>query len=496
MEPARAARGRAPDTRIVDVTGVSQRFGPLGAWWTVALAALCAAVGLLSGYRPEYGLLAGVGIAFAAAVLADLTVGFVLFTGISFLDLLSGSGSFSGTKVIGLLLFGSWIARMTTERRAALASFVSQNPWLVVGLVAMLGWCVLSFAWAQSPSTALAGAGRYALDIILLPIAFAAVRERRHVTWVFTAYVLGTAISCLYGFVHPTSQASSFAGRLTGSLGDPNAEATVLVASLALLIGLTGTIRHSARLKLGALVVAAILFAGLVSTLSREGLLSLAAAIVVAVIFGGRWRGRAALLLVVAVAATGGYYFVAAPLAARERVTMSDTSGRTSIWRVAWRVVKAHPLLGVGNDNFILVEGSYVSQPGSVLASYLIDAPKVAHNAYLEALVDLGVPGLVTFLAVMAACLAAAVRAAWIFDRIGEREMELMARALILAIVVVLVSNLFVSGNYEKFRWLLLALCPAMLAIARREAAARRPAGARRRRHRGPPPRLRLGAAR
>ena len=48
-------------------------------------------------------------------------------------------------------------------------------------LVAMLGWAAMSFAWAFSPSTALGGAGRYALDMMLRPIAFSAMRKRS--TW-------------------------------------------------------------------------------------------------------------------------------------------------------------------------------------------------------------------------------------------------------------------------------------------------------------------------
>ena len=199
--------------------------------------------------------------------------------------------------------------------------------------------------------------------------------------------------------------------------------------------------RESARTKLVAVVVGIILFAGLVSTLSREGLVALAAVMVGAVLFGGRWRGRAVVFLAIGVCATVGYFFVLAPLAARQRVTMADTSGRSSIWTVAWRVVEAHPVLGVGNDNFILVEDRYVNRPGAVQAIYIIGHPKVVHNAYLEALVDLGIPGLLTLLAVLAGSIGAGVRAAWMFERSGDREMELISRCVVLAIIAVLTGG-------------------------------------------------------
>jgi putative inorganic carbon (HCO3(-)) transporter len=447
---------------------ISARIGRSDPWWLGCVALAAVAVGLLAGVKPEYGLLAAGGMAFAVIVIMDLTLGFVLFTGLSFLDVLNGSSSFTGTKVVGLLLFVSWVARIATRQRADMRSFVAENPALVFALIAMLGWCALSFAWATSPSTALGGTGRYALDMMLVPIAFMAMRERQHVVWVISAFVVGAVVSSMYGFLHPVAATSGDAGRLTGLNGDANGEATVLAAAIPLLIGLIGVVRHSARFKLAALVGVIILFGGLVDTLSREGLLSLAAVMVVAVIFGGRWRGLAAVLLVVGVTATAGYYFVLAPLASRQRVTMSDTSGRSSIWTVAWRVIKAHPVLGVGNDNFILVEGRYINRPGAIQANFIVVAPKLTHNTFLEALADLGIPGLLTLVAVLGCAIGAAVRAARIFERCGDSRMELISRTVVLALVAVLTSDLFVASGYAKYLWILLAICPALLSLARR----------------------------
>ena len=441
------------------------RIGAVNCWF-VACLAVCVGIGVLAGINPEYGLVGALGVMLAVITIMDLTLGFVLFTIASFLDLTSSTGSFSGIKVIGLVLFVSWLARIGTRRSAEIGSFAAENPMLAVSLVAMLGWAALSFAWAFSPSAALGGAGRYAFDMLLLPIGFAAMRERRHVVWVLAAYVAGAVLSAVYGFA--TSSAAGFSGRLTGSIGDPNAEATVFAASIPLLIGLVGMFRQSARTKLIAVVVGIILFTGLVSTVSREGLVALAAVMVGAVVFGGRWRRRAVVLLAIGACATLGYFFVLAPLTARQRVTMADTSGRSSIWTVAWRVVEAHPVLGVGNDNFILVEGRYVNQPGAVLATYIIGNPRVVHNAYLEALADLGVPGLLTLLAVLVGSIGAGVRAAWMFERLGDGPMELLSRCVVLAIVAVLTAAVFVSSEYGKYLWLLLAVCPALLALARR----------------------------
>ncbi len=441
-------------------------------WALLVLALGCIGVGFLSGINPEYGLLAAGGTMFAAVVVMDLTVGFVLFTALSFLDLLNVSGSFSGTKLIGLMLFVSYLARISTRRVADASSFVRDNPGLVVAMVALLSWSLLSFTWAQSPSTALGGTGRFALNMLLIPIAYAALRERQHVLWVVVAFTVGAVFSAVFGFLNPsTSSIAGFGSRATGSVGDPNAQAAVLVASIPLLIALLGVYRGSARARIAVLTSLVIVVVGLIQTQSRGGFVSLGVMMLAAVLVGGRWRKRVAVLLVLGAAATFAYYSLVVPPESRQRVSSTDTSGRTTLWTVALRVFDAHPLRGVGTDNFILVEGQYVNEPGAVTAFYVVDSPKVAHNAYLEVLVDLGIPGLLAFVAILVCAGGATVRAVRLFSLSGDEEMELVSRALVLTIVAVSTSEFFISAQYGRYLWLPLSLGPVLLGMARRAQA-------------------------
>ena len=51
--------------------------------------------------------------------------------------------------------------------------------------------------------------------------------------------------------------------------------------------------------------------------------------------------------------------------------------------------------------------------------------------------------------------------------RAGDAGMELLARGLFVALVAMLAADFFISEPYNKHLWLLLALCPAVLAVAR-----------------------------
>src|ERR1700742_2699564 len=97
----------------------SVRSAPFGpgrseyAGWVSLLLAMSAVVGIVAGIKPSIGVALAIGVAFSLVTISDVTAGLVLFTVLSFLDVLnsSSSGSASFIKVAGLLLFGSWYAQ-------------------------------------------------------------------------------------------------------------------------------------------------------------------------------------------------------------------------------------------------------------------------------------------------------------------------------------------------------------------------------------------------
>jgi len=132
--------------------------------------------------------------------------------------------------------------------------------------------------------------------------------------------------------------------------------------------------------------------------------------------------------------------------------------------------VRAHPISGVGVGNSEHAAVNYVLQPGVIHSTSLIfsSQPFPVHNTYLQVLAETGAPGLLLFLAVIVVCLGCALRAARLAARRRDVTMEALARGVLLALIGVLVADFFISVQYDKLLWLLLGLCPAMLAIARR----------------------------
>ena len=56
------------------------------------------------------------------------------------------------------------------------------------------------------------------------------MRERRHAVWVVAAFVAGATISAVFAIINPADPGQYDVARASGTIGDPNELAAVLVA--------------------------------------------------------------------------------------------------------------------------------------------------------------------------------------------------------------------------------------------------------------------------
>ena len=436
-----------------------------------AVALVCVVIGLVAGINPALAIAGALGAILVLVLLADLSAGLALFVLVTFLGVLpiAGGPAVSAAKAAGLLLVLSWLATIAT-REDTRRDLFSAHPALSYLLLLFVAWCLLSQLWASDPEQARLEASRYALNLALIPIVFTAVRTPRHVVWVAGAFVAGSTISALYGMVSRPAEATEDLNRLAGTIGDPNQLATVLIAGAILSLGLAAALNRPTQAPGRALAVgaSALCLIAALSTLSRGGLLALALLPVAILAFGGRWRKTGLAIWAVAAVAAGAYFVSFAPEEARERIVQADGgSGRTEIWTVGWRMVEDKPLAGVGAGNFQNSSIDYLLEPGSIQhGEFFIDDPKVAHNMYLDTLAGLGIVGLAVFLAIIGISIRCAFLAARRFAEADERGLELLARAFLIALIAVLLADFFVSDQLSKQLWLLIAMGPALLAVA------------------------------
>jgi len=426
-------------------------------------------------YDPKLGAVILLGACFIPLALWRLPLAVCAWTVLVFLSSASTVGAYPNRV---LLFVGiSWIG-LLAGRRMKVRGAIPENSRLVALTVLFVSWMLLSLAWAPVPGavgTALKQLLYAGFSVLLL---LGAMVERRHARWLAGAFVAGATVSVLWGAAKGglsmtagvASEVADSAGRFQGGAGDPNYLAAVLVPAIMLAGGLAV---RKAPIQRVLLAIATIIIAiGLAATQSRGGLLAACVCAIVALVI---WRERRALIagLIALAASATAAYFLLKPSAWTRILESNQGSGRLDIWTIAWRIVHAHPYVGVGFGQFPEVSVHYVLQPGALqYIGLIVENQIVVHNLYLALWVEGGIVGLLLFLSVVAVSLAAGWRATRSFDAQGDIEMASLARASVLALVGILAASFFLSDIVNAELWILIAFGPVLAGIAERQRRA------------------------
>lgn len=246
-----------------------------------------------------------------------------------------------------------------------------------------------------------------------------------------------------------------------GLLGDPNDLAFTLMMAVPFAVLATRETRRIPRLIHFALLLT--ILTGVAVTQSRGGILALGAALYF--LFRHRVKSRLLLIGIMLVALVG--IAVASGLGARESydATGGDASatGRLDAWKAGGRMVIAHPLLGVGFDQFVANYFTYVQNPVEWVA-------RTAHNTFVLAVAETGLAGLIPFIMLI----FVTVRDALDLER--HPGPAGLARALrqsqLARLCAILVAAFFLSQTWNWFLYIVIALTAAIARVDRMESAA------------------------
>lgn len=213
---------------------------------------------------------------------------------------------------------------------------------------------------------------------------------RRALEWAIFAFVANALILAF------TAQTLGRTGmgrlRLQGSF-DVNDTASIFAMALPIAMGI---LMRSApgRSRIAAILSVFALVTGTIASGSRGGTLAMLAG---ATVFILGMRGPKAIIVLAAMLLGGAIAWRTAPPFFRNRMmslthleddynTTSET-GRKAVWARARIYIREHPVLGVGAGNFVIAEGYNNEMTGRT------GKWSAAHNAYLQALAELGFIG-------------------------------------------------------------------------------------------------------
>lgn len=296
-------------------------------------------------------------------------------------------------------------------------------------------------------------------------------------SWVLALCTIPLAVTALDNYrsgVFVTSASSSvqrIAGYVGGSglAGNPND----LALMLNLLMPITGALLLITRkpwLRVVAGCALLLSVAAVIATFSRAGFITLA---VIAVLsLAGMVRrgaaGTALLIVFLAVAAlfmTPSTYFTRlSTITNIEADVTGSAQGRWNDYFVAMEYIRQHPITGAGLGQDLL----------ALNATRGHDTWRSVHNAYLQAAVDLGLPGMVLLLALLFASFANArtVR------RHSTGDLAMLAQGVHISLVAFVVAAFFHPIAYQFYFFCLAGLAVALVNAHRAEFAGRRSLGA------------------
>lgn len=370
--------------------------------------------------------------------------------------------------VAGVLHVLDWM-----RRRAPL---VQRGPELALTVLLLL-WSIATVPFSMWPGGSVATiTGMFVKALIIFWLLGAVVvgtRRIRCLLWSLTLIAVPLALTAITHF----SSGNTSDGRIVGYdaplVSNPNDLALLLniILPLSAALALTET-RASRRLLLAGIML--LDAAAIVATFSRAGFLSLALTALLCLWrfrsrLQFRWLAAAGLIGVLALPLVPGrYYARLSTILNRNDDPTGSAQARWSAMTSATQYIAAHPIIGAGIGQDILALNDFRGPRWHHV-----------HDVYLEYGMDLGLPGLLLFLLLMASCFRAASRVGVRRARPGPRvpaDLRWFADGLWISLATFAVSAFFYPDAYEFYFYYLAGLAVAMRATL---GGLQRPAGER-----------------
>jgi O-antigen ligase len=450
-------------TRGIAATPIPRSEPPIAIPPSLLVAAAVAAAALVGAAMArdvQLGVAATAALVFAPLSLINLPIAIVCW--LPTVSLIALAALNVGPNLAAMMIAFAWLGSLAGRDPRTVRLLVEHRSVLTM-TAALVLWMLLSMAWAPEPRVGSDLFFGWVVAGAIVLILATTLTTRGHLKLAIGAFIAGVVVSVAVGVLGGAVQEGS--DRIVGGSGDPNFLAAGIVPAMVLAFGLAASSRRG-WVKLAVAGAIALLTIGLLTTGSRGGFIAAIVALVAVLVLTKRRRAWVVAMILLMVGVAGAA--ISVDSAAWERITdLSESSGRSELWTVAWQVWQDHPAVGVGFQGFVDHASTYARELGPLeFSEFLAEEPKLVHNSYLELLAEAGVIGLGLFIAVAVACLRRTWLAVRGFEAQGDEEMGILARSLIAATVALLAAGFFISGSTDRRLWVLFALGPALAACA------------------------------
>jgi O-antigen ligase len=376
---------------------------------------------------------------------------------------------------VGLALLATILGKRRGRSRRGLRHPIARWAWVLLGLM------LLSVPFSLYPGLSL----RFILNdhlktLLLFALVIYSIRSHADVERFAIAQVIGATIYSVVVRLRFTVQPGGRLGHLY--YYDANDIALLLTATIPMCVYL---LRPAAKRWHKGLAGVGLFFSLLtvVQSGSRGGFLALLAVGAYLLIAyraipkATRFLALVGLSSLLVFTASDAYWeLMRSMLNPTEDYNYTSETGRKAIWTRGLGYMAQHPLTGVGVRAFPVAEG-HLSDRGQLQEFGIGFKWSTAHNSFLQIGAEVGIPGLLAFLALLFTGARYAHRAGGRAPPGVDNHEKALGQALVGALIAFAVAGFFLSQAYSAFLYSILAMI-AGLAVTSSAGAV--PAGARR----------------
>lgn len=254
---------------------------------------------------------------------------------------------------------------------------------------------LISTIYATDKSIALNESFRFFIYLSLGYLVIYELSDFKPLQMIINAFLISTLVLDVLGILQYFTKIGASVSlesvkRIEATLGNPNAFGAYLVVALFPCIMLFIYEKDKAK-KILITLTCILSLINLELTLSRNAWLAFAIGLTLLTVIYN-WK------FLFLIAAGGGAALFIPQISARVKQFGDPTynQGRLNIWKIAIKMIKDHPIRGVGNGNFSVLYDSYVAKYPEYWMLYYVAYP--THNVYLKFFSELGIFGLLAFL--------------------------------------------------------------------------------------------------
>lgn len=358
-----------------------------------------------------------------------------------------------------LLMFLVYLIKelSTVDRRRVFIQnvIIFLKDGIIISMIMLFIIMVLSTSYANNKTISLYEAARFLTYIILIFIIKNEFSITKKLNLMLNLIYIPSFIVALFGIVQyftgiEARVITDGVLRMESTLGHPNVLGAYIILLIFPLVMITiGETRTKYRIFNIVLILLLLINIGL--SLSRNSWLALVlGCIILALLYN--WR----FLLIICGA--GALSLLSPKILYRLSQFNSSrlNEGRINIWKTAFKMIKDHPVFGIGNGNFTYLYDSYVAKYPELRMPDYEGYP--THNSYLKMLTELGIPGVIAFMVML---ILVVKRLFYVYFNSNGR-IKLFYTGLIASVITFLGLNLFdnmlFAPKVTTYFWIFVAM--------------------------------------